>query len=91
MWQTEENKLYTKIVCNDFKQALQLINGIGKLAEEQNHHPTIKNTYNIVELWLSTHDAGDTVTDKDTKLADSIDNLVNELGLRTNPENSQNA
>ncbi|MEY3563112.1 MAG: hypothetical protein RLZZ294_1118, partial [Bacteroidota bacterium] len=40
------------------------------------HHPTIKNTWNTVELWLSTHDAGNIVTEKDRKLAKMIDGLL---------------
>ena len=44
-------------------------------AEKMDHHPTWKNTYNEVEIWLCTHDAGDIVTDKDRKLAAQIDKL----------------
>ena len=32
--------------------------------------------YNTVEIWLSTHDAGDIVTDKDEKLAKKIDAII---------------
>ena len=45
------------------------------LAEKADHHPTWKNTYNKVEIWLTTHDAGDTITVKDKKLAKQIDEL----------------
>jgi 4a-hydroxytetrahydrobiopterin dehydratase len=40
------------------------------------HHPTWTNTYDKVEISLSTHDAGDTVTDKDRRLAAAIDKLI---------------
>jgi 4a-hydroxytetrahydrobiopterin dehydratase len=40
------------------------------------HHPTWKNTWNKVEIWLSTHEAGNRVTDKDRKMAAAIDQLV---------------
>jgi len=40
------------------------------------HHPTWTNTYNKVEIWLNTHDAGDIVTDKDRALAKGIDQLL---------------
>jgi 4a-hydroxytetrahydrobiopterin dehydratase len=40
------------------------------------HHPLWKNVYKTVEIWLSTHDAGDIVTPKDKKLAKAIDELV---------------
>jgi 4a-hydroxytetrahydrobiopterin dehydratase len=46
------------------------------LAEKADHHPTWKNTWNTVEIWLSTHDAGNIVTDKDRQLASAIDSVV---------------
>jgi 4a-hydroxytetrahydrobiopterin dehydratase len=39
------------------------------------HHPKWTNTYNQLEIWLNTHDAGDIVTEKDRKLAKKIDSL----------------
>ncbi len=75
MWQNQNNKLYKKFVFKDFPQAVVFINKVAELATKANHHPTLKNTYNTVELWLSTHDAGDIVTDKDEQLASAIDAL----------------
>jgi len=49
---------------------------VALLAEKMDHHPTWTNTYNSVEIWLNTHDAGDVVTDKDRKLAKGIDKLL---------------
>jgi 4a-hydroxytetrahydrobiopterin dehydratase len=43
-----------------------------------NHHPTWTNTWNSVHIELSTHDAGNVVTEKDRKLASIIDSLVEE-------------
>ena len=47
-------------------------------AEKMGHHPLWTNVYNKVEIWLNTHDAGDTVTDKDHKLAAKIDKILAE-------------
>ena len=44
-------------------------------AEKMNHHPEWSNVYNKVTIRLSTHDAGDIVTEKDHKLAEIIDSL----------------
>ncbi|HRW99996.1 MAG TPA: 4a-hydroxytetrahydrobiopterin dehydratase, partial [Cyclobacteriaceae bacterium] len=44
--------------------------------EKMNHHPSWSNVYNKVAIELSTHDAGDIVTEKDRKLADAIDKLI---------------
>lgn len=77
MWRTADNKLYQKFTFKDFDQATAFINRVAVIAQELNHHPTIKNTYNIVELWLSTHDADDTITDKDHTFAQRVDALLN--------------
>lgn len=76
MWQTIDNKLYQKFKFADFNEAIVFINNVASIADELNHHPTLKNTYSTVELWLSTHDKGDIVTDKDTAFAQRIDVLL---------------
>lgn len=50
---------------------------VGLIAESMNHHPKWTNVYNMVEIWLSTHDAGNVVTEKDHALAKAIDELIN--------------
>ncbi len=49
---------------------------VALLAEKQNHHPEWTNVYNRVTIHLSTHDAGDIVTEKDRKLAAAIDEII---------------
>jgi 4a-hydroxytetrahydrobiopterin dehydratase len=76
MWQNENNTLYKKFIFKDFVQAFGFISQVAILAEKANHHPKWTNVYNNVEIWLSTHDAGNIVTQKDTDLATQIDNLI---------------
>ena len=76
MWTEKENKLYRKFEFADFSEAFAFLTRVALEAEKMNHHPQIANTYNRVELWLNTHDAGDTITDKDHKLAKKIDGLL---------------
>jgi len=76
MWQEENNALYRKFKFKDFKEAFAFLTKVAMVAETVNHHPTIKNTWNTVELWLSTHDAGNVVTAKDRDLAALIDALL---------------
>ena len=45
-------------------------------AEKMDHHPTWTNVYNRVEIWLNTHDAGNTITDRDHRLARKIDRIL---------------
>ncbi len=82
MWQEDKNQIYIKLQCTDFVQAIDFINEVSKIASRQNHHPTIKNTYNVVELWLSTHEAGDVVTEKDKILASEISEIIEQLGIK---------
>ena len=77
MWPEIDNKLYQEFIFTDFSKAFAFMTRVAMAAEKMDHHPTWKNTYNKVEIWLSTHDAGDIVTDKDRKLAAIIDKLTN--------------
>jgi 4a-hydroxytetrahydrobiopterin dehydratase len=78
MWQEDNNKLYRKFEFKDFSAAFAFMTRVALEAEKMNHHPLWTNVYNRVEIWLSTHDAGDVVTDKDRKLSKKIDALLNE-------------
>ena len=75
MWETKENKLYKKFILADFTQAIQFINQIAEQATLVNHHPSIHNNYNIVEVWLCTHDEKNQITAKDHELAKMIDEI----------------
>jgi 4a-hydroxytetrahydrobiopterin dehydratase len=75
MWHQVDNQLYKSFEFKDFSEAFGFMARVALLAEQHNHHPTWTNTWNKVEIWLSTHDAGDIVTDKDRKLANDIDTL----------------
>lgn len=76
MWIEENNKLYRKFQFKDFNAAFSFMTSVAMLAEKADHHPTWSNTWNTVEVWLSTHDAGNVVTQKDRDLADQIDAVI---------------
>jgi len=76
MWKEENNKLYRKFQFKDFSEAFAFMTRVALIAEKMNHHPLWTNVWNRVEMWLSTHDAGDIVTDKDRKLSEKIDKLL---------------
>ncbi len=75
-WTQLNNKLYRKIEFKDFSEALAFMVRAGLESEKMNHHPLWTNVYNKVEIWLSTHDAGDIVTVKDIQLAEKINALL---------------
>jgi 4a-hydroxytetrahydrobiopterin dehydratase len=76
MWIENDNKLYRKFEFADFSEAFAFMTRVAIEAEKMNHHPLWSNVWNKVEIWLSTHDAGDVVTAKDKKLAEQIDKLL---------------
>lgn len=75
-WQETNNSLYRKFEFKDFSEAFAFMTRVALIAEKMNHHPKWTNVWNTVEVWLSTHDAGDVITDKDRKLAEKMDALV---------------
>jgi len=74
-WSFENNKITKKFTFGDFREAISFLVRLSFEAEDHVHHPEIFNVYNSVTISLSTHDAGDKVTDKDIKLAKAIDSL----------------
>ncbi|RYZ26309.1 MAG: pterin-4-alpha-carbinolamine dehydratase [Chitinophagaceae bacterium] len=76
MWNESDNALYRKFEFKDFSEAFAFMTRVALIAEKMNHHPRWTNVWHTVELWLNTHDAGNTVTDKDRKLAQKIDELL---------------
>lgn len=75
-WKNENNRLTKEFKFVDFTEAFGFMTRVAFVAEKMNHHPTWTNTYNKVNFELSTHDAGDVVTEKDRKLAAEIDRLA---------------
>lgn len=76
MWAEQNNTLYKVFKFKNFSEAFGFMTRVALEAEKMDHHPLWTNMYNKVEIWLSTHDAGDIVTDKDKKLAKIIDAIV---------------
>ena len=72
MWKEENNKLTRTFTFKNFIEAFGFMTRVALVAEKMNHHPEWSNVYNKVEIYLTSHDAGDIVTDKDKKLAAEI-------------------
>ena len=76
-WTIENQMLYKHFNFQDFTKAFGFMTQVAFLAEKHQHHPTWKNTYGKVEIWLTTHDAGHIITEKDHALAKDIDQILN--------------
>lgn len=79
MWIEKDNKLKRELKFPDFKEAFRFMNQVADAAEAQGHHPWWSNVYNQVTVELTTHDAGNTITEKDRKLADTIDTILKDF------------
>jgi 4a-hydroxytetrahydrobiopterin dehydratase len=75
-WIEKNDKLKRKFEFKDFNEALVFINKLAPICESMNHHPEINWVYNKIELTLSTHDAGDKITELDYQLANKIDKII---------------
>lgn len=72
-WDVIDNHhLYKEYKFDDFKGALDFVNSVGRLAEEQSHHPDIYLTYGKVTIEIWTHKI-DGLTESDFILAAKID------------------
>ena len=76
MWTEQDNALSRTFEFRDFSEAFAFMTRVALLAEAQCHHPEWSNVWNKVTIRLSTHDAGNVVTEKDRKLAAAIDQLI---------------
>lgn len=75
MWQETNNQLKRSFKFKNFIDAFAFMTKVAFAAERLNHHPNWSNVYNQVDIVLTTHDAGNTVTEKDWQLAKKIDEI----------------
>lgn len=77
-WKIVDGALERSFSFADFSEAFAFMTRVAMVAESKQHHPTWTNTYDSVVIRLSTHDAGDAVTEKDHGLAAAINKLIKE-------------
>lgn len=73
-WELKADQLHKTFQFKDFNQAFGFMTCVALEAEKMDHHPAWQNTYNRVNITLSTHDAGG-LTELDFKLAAKIDKI----------------
>ena len=74
-WIVDNKTIKKEFKFENFIDAFGFMSKVALLSEKMNHHPNWQNTYNKVKIELTTHDKGG-ITSNDTKLAESIDNLI---------------
>lgn len=67
--------IHRSLTFTNFAEAFAFMTRVARLAQEADHHPTWTNTWNHLEITLTTHEAGG-LTTRDIELAKEIDALL---------------
>ncbi len=73
-WELEDQHIERLFEFDDFTQAIDFVNSIADIAENEDHHPDMDIRYNKVKVLLSTHAEGG-LTARDFEVARKVDNL----------------
>ncbi len=82
MWIEEKNRLQSTFQFKDFTQAFAFMTEVAIASEKQGHHPNWSNVWNRVDIQLTTHTAGNIVTEKDRLLATAIDAIFQRYNVK---------
>ena len=74
-WERSPAGLYKRFEFKDFDEAWAFMTKVAAVANRHNHHPRWENEWNVVYIWLITHESADTITSKDIELANAIDTI----------------
>lgn len=75
LWAVVDGKLTTTRKLTTFREAINFVRAVARVAEELNHHPDIDIRWRDVKLAVCTHDAANQITKFDLRLAERIDAL----------------
>jgi 4a-hydroxytetrahydrobiopterin dehydratase len=84
-WRHDDNSLLAAFAAPSSAVALALVNAIGQAAESAQHHPDVDWRYDRVFVRMTSHDAGNQVTERDIRLAREVDHLATTLGAAHTP------
>lgn len=80
-WQHADNALVATFRPVSFSAGAEFVLQIAAIADELNHHPELTLTYGLLTVRLFSHDAQNTVTERDRALAARIDQAATEQGV----------
>jgi len=83
-WRLLHHALQARYLTGDFATGLELVNAIGAVAEETNHHPDLDLRYGHLNVRLYSHDLKG-VTGRDVRLARRITTLAHARGIGADP------
>ncbi|RZS44376.1 pterin-4-alpha-carbinolamine dehydratase [Herbihabitans rhizosphaerae] len=77
-WERDGDAITRTVELDSFPQAIQVVNRVAEIAENNNHHPDIDIRWRTLTFRCSTHSEGG-LTDLDVSLAEEIDGIVDAL------------
>lgn len=75
-WRAGQGTIERTLEFADFRAAFAFMTRVAAEADALDHHPDWSNVYRRVTIRLSTHEAGNRVTERDLELAARIDRLA---------------
>ncbi|MFN5588711.1 MAG: 4a-hydroxytetrahydrobiopterin dehydratase [Holosporales bacterium] len=73
-WKTQGKALKKLFKFKNFEDAFAFMSAMAAVSKRLDHHPTWTNTYNRVDVLLTTHDSGG-ITDLDHQWATMADRI----------------
>ncbi len=77
-WEYDGEAITKTYALQSFRDAIEFVNDIADVAEEENHHPDLEIYFDEVVVSFRTHSA-DAVTQRDVAMAREVEALVTEL------------
>ena len=74
-WEYADGKISKTYALPNYPAGLMFASAVGTLCEGMNHHPDMHIGYKKVTVTFTTHDAGNTVTEKDVAAARAVEGL----------------
>lgn len=73
-WKEKNGQLNKKFSFKSYKETIDFVNKVAKIAEKQNHHPELIVKYNSVEINIFDHEKNK-ISDKCIKFVNSVNSL----------------
>lgn len=87
-WRRLATALHTRYLTEGFAKGLALVNAIGEVAEEMDHHPDLDLRWGHVDIKTWSHDVSG-ITDRDVRLARQITEIAAAQGIPAAPDQVQ--
>lgn len=71
----ENESLHRQLKFSSFEKAMDYMARASQIISTYDHHPTWQNTYNKLDIWLTTHEADNRITERDVNLAKQLEAL----------------